>query len=86
VVCVNSLLSQKTASWVGLLLFTPSLPGVGAQQLVLPAGRAAGTAGTVPRHGCDFSDSLLFQRSINGSAYSSTSVNLRASAIPSVLC
>ena len=42
-VCVNSLLSQKTASWVGLLLFTPFLPGVGAQQLVLPAGLAAGT-------------------------------------------
>lgn len=30
--------AKKTASWVGLLLFVPFLPGVGAQQLVLPAG------------------------------------------------
>lgn len=59
-VCVNSLLSQKTASWAGLLLFAPFLAGVGAQQLVLPAGEAAGTAGAVQRHECDFSDSWLF--------------------------
>lgn len=52
--------AKKTASRVGLLLFPPHLPGAGAQQLVVPAGWAAGTAGAIRRRGCDFSDSRLF--------------------------
>lgn len=56
-VCVNSLLSQKPASWVGLLLFSP-LAGVGARSAASSAGLLGQQA--LFRHGCAFSDSQLF--------------------------